>query len=238
MKAHARSVGPPSRAFPSGVTDAARTTAFVDLAGDRIVAVDLATGEVRWRQADAGRPLVATGAGLLVVRRRHRRLELALLDPATGDVTRELGPLGVPAWAADEWDHSDGFAALAVPNGRTPKVAWRAVRRYRGGAAPPPERLADAGDEAVGVIQVDVDSGTQQALPDGERAAIEDAAPSAESPESAVSPDEPAYSIAATPSSDGTTAVTLTASRVGDEHPVWETVLDTPVTRRPPPLRP
>ena len=224
-----------TQAFPGGVTDSARTTAFVDLAGDKIVAVDLATGDVRWRRADAGRPLLVTDAGLLVVRRRHRRLELALLDLAGGDVERDLGALPVPDWAADEWDHGDGFVARAEPNAGTPQVAWRAARRYRGGAAPAPELLADTGDEATGVVQVDVDSGHVQALPDADASGIETAEPAEQSDLAASG--EPVYSIAARPSSDGTTAVTLTASREGDEHPVWETVLDNPVSRRPPPLR-
>ena len=236
MRAYARAVGLPTRAFPGGVTDSARTTAFVDLAGGAIVAVDLTTGAVRWRRTDAGRPLVATDAGLLVVRRRHGRLVLALLDLADGDVTRELGALPAPDWAADEWDHSEGFVALARPNGRKPQVVWRSARRYRGGAAPSPEVLADAGGEASGVVQVDVDSGHVQALPEADPSAIE-AAELAERSELAAPSGEPRYSIAATPSSDGTTAVTLTASREGDEHPVWETVLDKPVSRRPPPLR-
>jgi hypothetical protein len=236
VDAHARPAGHPSRAFPRGVTDSSRTTAFVDLAGDKIVAVDLNTGDVRWRRPDAGRPLVATDDGLLVVRRRGRRLQLALLDAADGDLVRELGPLPVPDWVADEWEHSDGFAAHARPHGRTPQVAWRAARRYRGGAAPSPEAVADTGSEAGGVVQVDVGSGDVQALPDAEPGVFA-ATPAADDQDPATPSGEPSYSIAAKPSSDGTTAVTLTASREGDEHPVWETVLDTPVSRRPPPLR-
>jgi hypothetical protein len=47
------------------------------------------------------------------------------------------------------------------------------------------------------------------------------------------------YQLDSKPFSDGTTVVTLTASREGDEVPVWETVLDRRVSRRrPPPLRP
>ena len=236
MQAYARCVGQPTRAFPRGVTDSARTTAFVDLSGDTVVAVDLHTGDVRWRRADAGRPLVATDAGLLVVRRRGKRLELALLDPADGDLTRELGALPVPDWVADQWDHSDGFAVRARPHGQTPQVAWRAARRYRGGAAPSPEQVADSGTEASGVVRVDVGSGHVEQLHDADPEAFE-AVRRAEDEEAAISAGEPQYSIAATPSADGTTAVTLTARHEGDEHPVWETVLDTPVSRRPPPLR-
>jgi hypothetical protein len=201
------------------------------------VAVDLPTGDIRWRRADAGRPLLATDAGLLVVRRRHRRLELALLDLTGGHVKRDLGALPVPDWAADEWDHSDGFMALATLTDSAPQVAWRTARRYRGGAAPSPELLTDAGAEAKGVVQVDVDSGDVQALPDADPSSIE-AAELAERSDLAASSGEPVYSIAARPTSDGTTAVTLTASREGDENPVWETVLNKPVSRRPPPLRP
>jgi hypothetical protein len=236
MEEGARPGGHATRAFPSGVTDSTRTTAFVDLAGDTIVAVDLTNGDVRWRRADGGRPLVATDAGLLVVRRRRRRLELALLDAHDGHVVRELGALPVPAWAADEWDHNEGFVARARPNGRKPQVAWRSAHRYRGGAAPSEEALADAGGEATGVVQADVDSGRVQTLPDADPDLIVAAEPSAR-PDPAASSGEPVYSIAAKPSADGTTAVTLTASREGDEHPVWETLLDSPVDRRPPPLR-
>ena len=232
VQAYARSVGQPTRAFPRGVTDSARTTAFVDLAGDTVVAVDLHTGDVRWRRADAGRPLVATDAGLLVVRRRGKRLELALLDPADGDLTRELGALPVPDWVADQWDHSDGFAVRARPHGQTPQVAWRAARRYRGGAAPSPEQVADSGTEAAGVVRVDVGSG-YETLHDATRRRIIRGRPTCRGRGGGHLGGEPQYSIAATPSADGTTAVTLTARHEGDEHPVWETVLDTPVSRRP-----
>lgn len=235
--AYAEFVGHRTRAFPGGVTDFALTTAFVDLAGDEIVAVDVITGDVRWRRADAGRPLLATDAGLLVVRRRQRRLELALLDLGGGDVKRDLGALPVPDWAADEWEHGDGFVALAEPNDRILHVAWRVARRYRGGAAPSPEVLADAGSEATGVVQIDVDSGRVQVAPDVDPSAIETAV-LAERSDVAAPSGEPVFSVAAKPSSDGTTAVTLTARREVDEHPVWETILDKSVSRRPPPLRP
>ncbi len=216
--------------------DPGRTTAFAALPGDEIVAVDVNTGDVRWRVADAGRPLVATDAGLLVVRRRHRRLDLALLDPSDGSVASDLGALPAPRWAADQWEHSDGFAATARAHDRTPQVAWRAARRYRGGAAPPPE-LHDGDDEATGVVEVDLDSGRMRLRPDVDPTSVE-AAEAAEPSARAGQGEEPAYRLASRQASDGTTELRLTATGPRDDQPLWETVLHKRADRRPPPLRP
>jgi hypothetical protein len=221
-----------TRAFPGGITDSAGATAFLTLADDEIVSVDLGTGDVRWRRADAGRALLVTDAGLLVVRRRQGRLELALLDPAGGEGEQNLGPLPVPGWASQEWDHGGGFVAVAEPRGRIPRVTWRATRRYHGGAGPSPELAAAAGTEASGVVEVDLVAGSLHAVPEVEAAAPEATVASGSTPAAG-----PFYTLDAKASTDGTTAIVLTASLEGAAEPVWETVLDRRVSRRPGPLR-
>ena len=160
------------------------------------------------------------------------RLELALLDPAGGDGERDLGPLPVPGWAAQEWDHGGGFVAAAEPGDRTPRVTWRATRRYHGGAGPSPELNAATGTEASGVVQVDVAAGSLQAVQEVD-AAPPEAADGSGGPAAA----GPVYTLDARASADGTTAVVLSASLEGAAEPVWETVLDRRVSRRPGPLR-
>lgn len=221
-----------TRAFPGGITDSAGATAFLTLADDEIVSVDLGTGAVRWRRADAGRALLVTDAGLLVVRRRQGRLELALLDPAGGDGEQDLGTLPVPGWAAQEWDHGGGFVAVAEPDDRTPRVTWRATRRYHGGAGPSPELNAPTGTEASGVVQVDVGAGSLHAVQE-----VDAVPPEAADASGGTAAAGPVYTLDARASADGTTAVVLTASLEGAAEPVWETVLDRRVSRRPGPLR-
>jgi hypothetical protein len=226
-----------SRAFPGGITDSAGNTGFVNLPGDEIVAVDLTTGDMRWRVAGAGRPLLAADSALLVVRRQQRRLELILLDAVNGEVRNEIGPLPVPDWAADQWDTSGGFVAVAQPQGSQSQVTWRAVKRYQGGAAPTAEVLAGAGDEAGGTVLVDLDAGRMHAVQDVDPSVL-GGAELGERAQRTTSTGGRVYRLDSKPFSDGTTVVTLTASREGDEVPLWETVLDRRgIRRRPPPLR-
>lgn len=225
-------------AFPRGVTDNAGTTGFVSLPDDAIVAVDLASGRVRWRAPAAGRPLLATRAGLLVVRRSGEQVGLVLLDPESGEVVRDLGTLPVPDWAGAEWDHSDGFVALAHPRDGDAEVVWRATRRYRGGAAPPANLVAaqsGTGGETGGVVEVDLAGGRLEARADSPPGLLD--AEVAERARTTVSSGDRVYSLESAPAPDGSTSVVLTASREGHDAPLWETVLDRSTTRRPPPLR-
>jgi hypothetical protein len=225
-------------AFPSGVTDPRGTTGYVSLADDAIVAVDLTSGQVRWRAPAAGRPLLMTGAGLLVVRRTGQRVDLVVLDPTSGKVVRDLGPLPVPDWVAVEWDHTDGFVAFARPRDNDAEVVWRANRRYRGGAAPPARLVpARSGDgETGGVVRVDLVGGRLETLVDAEPGLLDDEVP--DQARTAVESGDRVYSLEAAPAPDGSTSVVLTASRVGHDAPLWEAVLDRRTSQRPPPPRP
>jgi hypothetical protein len=199
------------------------------------VAVDLDSGAVRWRASGAGRPLLATDAGLLVIRRSRQRIELVLVDPATGELTAELGALPAPDWAAAEWEHPGGIVAAARTDG-APEVVWRAARRYHGGAPPSREVLRGLDDEAGGVVEVDLAGGRLRILTDDPAAADDHGL--VEPALSAVETADRVYTLDARSVADGTTAVTLAATPHGDAAPLWETVLDRRAPRRPPPPRP
>lgn len=225
-------------AFPRGLTDNAGRTGFVSLPDDTIVAVDLGSGGVRWRTSSAGRPLLTTDAGLLVVRRSGGQVGLVLLDLETGEVVRDLGSMPVPSWVGAEWDHADGFIALAHPRDGDAEVVWRANRRYRGGAAPPPNLVAarsGIGGETGGVVDVDLTEGRIEARADSPPGLLDEEL--AEHTRTAVSSGDRVFSLGSAQEPDGSTSVVLTASREGHDTPLWETVLDRGTTSRPPPLR-
>src|SRR5207248_2444763 len=54
--------------FPGGVADTTREIGFIRLAGDEVLAVDLRTGKVTWRQVGLGRPIGAEAEGLVTIR--------------------------------------------------------------------------------------------------------------------------------------------------------------------------
>lgn len=238
-RGYTRGVSQPVPSFPHGITDADGRVGFVTLANDEIVAVDLESGSVLWRRVAAGRPLVVTEAGLVVLQRHKERLELALLDPASGDLLREIGPLPVPDWAAAEWGHPEGFVAVARGQTDQPEIAWRAQRLYRAGAAPPAAVMAPAARaDAAGVLKVDPAQGRIESLP------VEELEPSFESATEArfafpvpTRTGERLYTLSATPTPVGTTRVTLEARCVDEKEPLWETVLQERATRKPPSLR-
>jgi len=75
-----------------------------------------------------------------------------------------------------------------------------------------------------------------QAAPDADPTLLEPPGPTGSDRPAAVGGRD--YALEARPAPDGTTAVVLTARQEGHRLPVWETVLDRRVGRRPPRLRP
>src|SRR5262245_44216145 len=57
--------------FPGGVADPSKRLAFVRLAGDEIVAVDLRSGNVIWRRTGLGRPIGVVAQGLVTIHRNN-----------------------------------------------------------------------------------------------------------------------------------------------------------------------
>jgi hypothetical protein len=221
--------------FPRGVADPERSTGFVSLADDEIVAVDLDSGDVRWRATGVGRPLLPTAAGLLVVRRGAEGIELVLADAATGEMTVRLGELPVPDWAAAEWAEPGGFVAVARHEA-APEVTWRAVRRYHGGAPPSHELAREIGSEAGGVVEVDLEAGRLAARAEDGPTGLDDELGGMSF--NAVETADRTYTLDVRPADDGSSAVTLAATQHGAAGPLWETVLDRRAPRRPPHLRP
>jgi hypothetical protein len=122
--------------FPAGVADPARGVAFLRLAGDEIVAVDLTNGEVKWRAVGLGRPIGAVTEGLVTIARGRKGIDVSVVDAASGRAKKQVRAVPIPAWVADELDRTDGFAATAVERNGAIEVAWKARQLYREGAPP------------------------------------------------------------------------------------------------------
>jgi hypothetical protein len=232
-------VGRPVPAIPHGIANADGGTGFVALGGDQVVAVNLTSGSVRWRQAGAGRPLIVTGAGLVVLQRRDEQLRLALLDPDSGALLRQIAPLPVPDWAVAEWDRPEGFVAVAREQAEQPVIAWRARRLYRGGAAPPDAVARAARADAGGLVRIDPAQGSIEILPDpgGAEPTVESIAALGSRAAVETNVDGRLYTLRTTPTSAGTTSVALEAHDGSGGQPLWRTVVEEQVSRRPPPLR-
>lgn len=146
--------------IPRGIADAEGAHGYVR-AADALVAVDLATGAVRWRSPAPARPLVLV-EGLLAAARGAgpHGFQLASLDVRDGGERLTSGVVPLPPWVVFSLDDGPGFALRAAADGREAVVQWVARARYGGGAPPPPEVAAAAQHDARGTVRFDPQSGT------------------------------------------------------------------------------
>jgi hypothetical protein len=171
------------------VVDPASQMAFVISPEGGIDALDLATGDVRWKSRAAARPLMMVD-GLLVAQAApgaRREFVLVALAPAGGAERRRFTvdlPEGVQARVAA--GPAEAFKLRTLLAGGAPIVAWAYESRPLRGVAPGREapalaqeqaslaRTAAAAPETEGAIQVDVSAG--RAVPvaiDPEQPALE-----------------------------------------------------------------
>jgi outer membrane protein assembly factor BamB len=237
-----------AKRFPRGVADPGAARAFVHDRAGTVLALDLATGEVRWRAGTGLRPLSVVGDVVVAARvARRNAIELVMLDARDGRELRVSEPLALPDWAQASLEDTPDSTLRAEAEGGAVVVRWTARARYRGGAPPSAMVQAAAEREARGAARVDVDSGAVEALPE---------------PAAAVAPmhaDADAGALAA-PASEpdvleqadlGGTRFQLVVRDAGERvrtliravdrgagRTVWETVIDEAPRRRPRPPRP
>lgn len=106
-----------------------------------VEAVDLRTGDVRWRTPCPGLPVAVLGAHVAVAHWHHGEsfLTLSLLDSGTGGIgTRHVLPL--PTWTA--LPGADVAVEAVWEEGGAVSVLWHGMSAYAGGA-PPPQWVVD-----------------------------------------------------------------------------------------------
>jgi hypothetical protein len=152
--------------LPAGLSDHARRTGFFSNAAAGIDAVDLTTGELRWRNSEAQRPLLLDGHRLYAQAgtRRNRLRVLALDLTRKGECVFESDPVVFPGWVVTGEAPGRSFrAGWRLENNRL-LLAWQAEAWSDGGGRSPglafPLRK-----HADGRVRIDLDSGQAEMLP-------------------------------------------------------------------------
>jgi PQQ enzyme repeat len=229
--------------FPRGIADPAAARAFVHDRAGTVLALDLATGEVRWRAGAGLRPLSVVGDVVVAARVAGRNaIELVMLDAGDGRELRASEPLALPDWAQASLDDTPDYALWAEPEGGGVVLRWSARTRYRGGAPPSAMVQAAAERQARGAARVDVGSGAVQPLPESAAAPVRTDAPAAPTSDPDVLEQT---DIGGTRFQlvvrDGAGERVRTRIRAVDRatgRAVWETVIEEAPRRRPRPPRP
>jgi outer membrane protein assembly factor BamB len=235
-----------AKRFPRGVADPGAARAFVHDRAGTVLALDLATGEVRWRAGTGLRPLSVVGDVVVAARvARRNAIELVMLDARDGRELRVSEPLALPDWAQASLEDTPDSTLRAEAEGGAVVVRWTARARYRGGAPPSAMVQAAAEREARGAARVDVDSGAVEALPEP---AVAVASVHADAGAPAAPASEPdvleqadiggtRFQLVVRDAGERVRTLIRAVDR-GTGQTVWETVIDEAPRRRPRPPRP
>jgi hypothetical protein len=164
--------------LPAGITDPARRTGFFGNATGGIDAVDLTTGELLWRNDEAGRPLLIDGGRLYAqAGTRRNRLRVLAFDLARqGECVFESDPVVFPGWVVTGEAPGRSFRARWRLEDNRLLLDWEAEAWSDGGGRSPglafPLRK-----HAAGLVRIDLDGGPPEMLP-----AVQPAAPANEPP--------------------------------------------------------
>lgn len=231
-----------ARRFLRGVADADAARAFVSDRAGTVLALDLATGGVRWRAGPGLRPLSVVGDVVVAARVAGRnRLELVMLDAGDGHELRTSEPLALPDWAQPSLHDTPDYALRADAEGGSVVLRWSAQARYRGGA--PPSAMVQAATErqARGAARVDVASGAVEPLREAAAGAGADApAPPSPDPEVLEQADfgGTRYQLVVRDTAEGRVRTLIRAMDRASRRALWETVIDEAPKPRPRPPRP
>lgn len=226
--------------FPGGVRDQQGLRAFLSLGAAGVVAIDLHTGRVLWRKANAGRPVAATGAYLSTLAREGEALVLCRLDAATGASQGQPQSLDIPTWAAELLDDPAAFQMRASRLEGQFRFDWEARQRHSGGAASlhPPDPLQARG----AVLAPDTGGPPQSVSYQAARSDIPTPTPPAGAPAGAellAQTTLGARAFALRLSQDaGPRRLLLEATDCGSAGPAWTTTLDEVEWTPPRPPRP
>jgi hypothetical protein len=160
--------------FPAGVADPDGQRAYVAAGG--IEAIELSTGLQLWRADLPGRPVAVTERRLIVLcstPEAENELHLLTLDKDKGDATKPLAAAVFPRWVVASIVPDESFSYQITIDGVQLCFAWEAHARYRGGAPPSDQVLAQETNDAQGVIRINVATGETKALDDAAQKEIE-----------------------------------------------------------------
>jgi PQQ enzyme repeat len=232
-----------ARRFPRGVADPDAARGFVADRAGTVLALDLASGAVRWRAGPGLRPLTVVGDVLVAARVAGRnRLELVMLDAGDGHELRATEPLPLPDWAQPSLHDTPDYALRADAEGDRVVLRWSARARYRGGAPPSATVQAAAERQARGAARVDVASGAVERLPEPAGAAVGAEAPAAPSPDPEVLEQADIggtrYQLVVRDAAQARVRTLVRAVDRATGRTAWETVIDEAPKARPRPPRP
>jgi outer membrane protein assembly factor BamB len=145
-----------------GVLSADRKTAFVQGEKGTLLALDAATGKVRWSVARRLRPLLADDKRLFAWERMPKRadqLRLVVLDAASSKALKEIGPATLPDWANVNAGHGNAFGVVARLDGDKLLVVWEAKSWYEGGVPPSRERTERSAYHGTGEFKFNLKDG-------------------------------------------------------------------------------
>lgn len=120
-------------AFPAGISDKDGTVAYLNVAGS-LVAIDLASGAVKWRKSDHAEPIAASDRFLVTRRDLPAEPVIELRDARGGDIVASLTAPQLPGF--ENVSPGDLIEAEVDDTSSGPEIRWRSERRYRGGAVP------------------------------------------------------------------------------------------------------
>ncbi|MFC9292591.1 PQQ-binding-like beta-propeller repeat protein [Streptomyces sp. NPDC057011] len=234
--------------FPRGVVDGEGRRAVVYDRGGTLIALDPATGAVRWRHGSGLRPCAlltgggSEGAVVALDFETSRAPRVTVLDAATGEERRTSAELVLPEWVRPTLHDSAGFTVSTEEEGDDRLVIrWSARASYGGGAPPSPRAAAEEAREAYGALRVDLSGDRPSVRPLTEPAARPPPPPGAPAPgPSVLGPDVLEYALvgglrvelAARAGGGGESEVVLRAVEPRTGAPVWELVLDRTVESR------
>lgn len=225
--------------FLGGVRDAQAARGFVPVAPATVVAVDLHTGSVLWRQSGIGRPVAATATRLVTLASRGEAFVLRLLDAATGEDVGAVEPADWPQWA-EGGTRLDAMHLSAAETTEGIRLRWQIHRGYGGGAAPSAAILAEADHDESGEMMVNLETGQSTPAPETTEAPNREAsvavAPGAGASDSPVRHQLGSRVFTLNVESRGASKVIVLASQDAATGASWETALGE-AAARPGPLR-
>ena len=174
------------RRFPLGVLSLNGQVAYIGDELPDVIAIDIASGRIRWHATRGGRPIAATSDRVVVANAIDDNvLELVLLSHADGQALASVPiRLTLPQWVRVTLKPGQGFGYRCDVQDATLTVAWHAARHYEGGAPPTAAVLARNTHAEGGAFRIDLNSGQARAQP-GEAKAVADEEPAATVPNEA-----------------------------------------------------
>ncbi|MFB7447683.1 PQQ-binding-like beta-propeller repeat protein [Streptomyces sp. NPDC056194] len=229
--------------IPRGAADASAGRAVVRDRQGTLIALDLETGAVLWRQGRDLRPC-ALVAGTVVALRVGSLVRVELLDTDEGTERWTSPPVDLPVWARPALHDSPEFGVDTDGDQDPVVIRWTARALYRGGAPPGPDVAGSQPRTAHGALRIGVASPSME--PQAWTATEAESEAETKVPHPPLAADVLEYGqvgdlrmeLTVGPGSGGEDAVVLRAVDTRTASAVWEVVLDETAESRPRKLRP